>query len=468
MLTKTELDAQIEETKSLKTRVEAAEAKSRALEEEKANMIATKGYTPVGGRSDSDEQRTLRFFGVSHPKQLLDINVAAKRYDRVPDEFKHLALEFKKAVDVARFSAQIFKGDAQDVIGKTEDQDRIARCPNILETRFGREVLAPAVKAFGSTVSGSGDEWVPTASASTFIPEYELETVLEKRFELINMPSNPFDMPKMKDVTKARIAAEGATKSGATFGTDKIVLSATKLVEYYEIPEELSEDSAPDFLAAGRDQVVQAQIRAAESAIINGDNDGTHIDSDTQAGAADLAEKAWKGLRRQALANSANGSTLSFGAAAVTHANLKTLRSRMGKFGSVPGNLLIVAGPAVYMQLVGLDEVTTAEKFGPMATIFKGALAAWSGIPIVNSEWFREDLNATGVYDGVTVDKAGILMVNLKRWYLGQRRPIKVKVMPSLPAQDIWLMASYRRVDFQGHVQGAVEKSVVYGYNIAK
>ena len=221
-------------------------------------------------------------------------------------------------------------------------------------------------------------------------------------------------------------------------------------------------------MAAGRDEVVRAQIRAAEAAIISGDNDGTHIDSDTQAGAADLAEKAWKGLRRQALANSANGSTLDMGNAAVSHANLKTLRSRMGKFGSIPGDLLILAGPAVYMQLVGLDEVSTVEKFGPMATILKGALAAWQGIPIVNAEQFREDLNATGVYDGVTATRAGILMVNAKRWYMGQRRPIKVKVMPSLPAQDQWLMASYRRVDFQGHAQSATEKSVVYGYNIAK
>jgi hypothetical protein len=398
----------------------------------------------------------------------LDINVAAKRFDRVPEEIKHMALSFKEAMDIARMTAQICKGDPTDVIGKTEAQDRIARCPSMLDTRYGKEVVAPMLKAFGSTVSGGGDEWVPTASASTYIPEYELAMVLEKRFEMINMPSNPFDLPKISGVTKARIAAEGATKTGAQFTTAKVTFSATKLVEYYEIPEELDEDSAPDFLAAGRSELLLAQVRAAAAAIVSGDNDGTHIDSDTQAGAADLAEKAWKGLRRQALANSANGVTVDFGNAAVTHANMKILRSRMGKFGSIPEDLLIIAGPAVYLQLTGLDEVTTVEKFGPMATILKGALAAWSGIPIVNEEQFREDLNATGVYDGVTTTRAGVLMVNLKRWYMGQRRPIKMKVMPSLPAEDKWLMASYRRVDFQGHAQGAVEKSVAYGYNIAK
>ena len=463
MKTKAELDKLVEETKSLKTRTEAAEARVQALEDEKANWIANNG-TPAGNRSNSDEQRALRHFGVSHPKQLLDINVAHPRFKGVPDELKSLVLRFKETVDTARFTAQIFHGDAQDHIGQKEDQDRIAVVKHMIHTRYGKEVLAPALKAFGSTVSGAGDEWVPTLVSSSYIPEYELDYALEKKFELVSMPSNPFDMPKTKSLTKARIAAEGATKTAANFGTEKITLNATKLCEYYEIPEELSEDSAPDFLAAGRKEVVPAQVRASEAAIISGDNDGTHPDSDTQAGAADLAEKAWKGLRAIALANSA---TTSFGGAAVTHANLKIMRSRLGKYGSIPDDLLIIAGPAVYMQLVGLDEVSTVEKFGPMATILKGALAAWQGIPVVNSEQFREDLHASGVYDGMTTNLAGLLMVNLKTFWVGQRRPIKVKVMPSLPSSDQWLMASYRRVDFKGYTQSATLKSVQYGIKIA-
>lgn len=465
MITKAELDNLVEETKSLKTRTEAAEAKVKELETEKATIIASKGYSPVGGRSDSDEQRAMKYFGVSHPKQLLEINTASARYNNVPAEMKHLVRNFKEAVDTARFTAQMFHGEPQDVIGKDESSDRIARVKSILDTRVGKEIVAPALKAFGSTVSGAGDEWVPTMVSSSYIPEYELDYVLENKFEMVNMPSNPFDMPKSTNVTKARIAAEGATKSAAQFGTQKISLNATKLVEYYEIPEELSEDSAPDFLAAARREVVLAQTRAAEAAIISGDNDGSHPDSDTQAGAADLAEKAWKGLRAIALANSA---THSFGGAAVTHANLKSLRAKMGKYGSLPQDLMIVCGPIVYQQLVGLDEVSTIEKFGPMATILKGALAAWQGIPVVNAEQFREDLNATGVYDGVTETFAGLLMVNMKTFWLGQRRPIKVKVMPSLPADDKWLMASYRRVDFKGFTQAANLKSVLYGINIAK
>lgn len=465
MMTKADLDKVVEETKSLKARVEAAESKAQTLEDEKATWISSKGYTPAGNRSDSDESRALRYFGCSHPKQLLDVNTADEKFSRVPGELKHLVMNFKKAIDVGRFISQRFRGDALDHVGETEAQDRVAPCRAILETNWGKNVIAPAIKAFGSTVSGGGDEWVPTASSSSYIPEWELEKALESKFLLVNMPTNPFDMPKISGVTKARIATENTAMTGANFTSDKISMSCQKLSEYYIIPEELSEDSAPDFLAAGRDEVVEAQKRAAESAIISGDDDGTHIDSDTQAGAADLAEKAWSGLRKLALANSA---TISFTGAGITEAKLSSMRAKGGKFFVDPANLLWVVGPNAYIQMLSLPNVATLDKFGPHASIISGSLGSYQGISIISSGQYREDLNATGVYDGITTNLTSVLLVNKKRFYMGQRRPIKVKLMPDLPSQDRWLLASYRRVTFKGHTQSAGEMSVVYGINIAK
>lgn len=475
MLTKEELEAQLQQTKALEARTTAAEAKAvaveaklKSLEDEKAAAIATgKGWAPISRSGMSDEQKAMRLFGVSHVKSLLTVNTAHPRYKRVPDEYKHMVVELKKNLDTARFIAQMFRGQPLDRIGQNESQDYTAHVKGILDGNFGKEV-ALQLKAFGSTVGGSGDEWVPTAMSASFIEEYEQERVLASRVRTIPMPTNPFEITVMKNVTKARKIAENTSATGATFGTDKLSFSATKLVEYYEIPEELQEDSAPDFLAAGRDEVVKAQDRAEEAAMINGDDDGTHIDSDTQAGAADLAEKIWKGWRRQAIANSANGSTVDAGNAILSEPFCRTVRARMGKFGSNPSELMWVCGASVYTQFLALDSVATVDKYGPLAVNLKGALGAYQGIPIVNAEYMREDLNATGVYDGVTIDRAGVLLVNTTRWYLGQRRPIRVKLMADMPKDDRWLLASYQRKDFKGHTQGAVEKSVVYGYNLAK
>ncbi len=446
----------------LEARVQEVELREKNL----ANTIIHSGSS-VGNRTGSDEARALAAFGCSHVKSLMNVNVADARFKHVPEELKGLVLQLKQTVDVARMVGQIYYGGEKDVIGSSAENDRIGRVKHMLDSRFAKEELVGRLKAFGSTVAGGGDEWVPTLSASTFVPEFELEFMLESRMKQVSMLSNPYDMPIQSSVTKARKIAENTQATATNFGTNKIQFSAVKSVEYYVLPEELSEDSAPDILSVARDEVVRAQIRAIEAAIINGDDDGAHIDSDTQALGADVAEKFWKGLRRQALANGANGATTDFGNAVVSAALLRTLRARMGKFGVNPLDLILLAGPSAAAQLQSLDQVATVDKFGPMATILKGVLSAYQGIPIITSQYMREDLNATAVYDGITFNRAGLILLNKNRWYVGTRRPIKVKIQPDMVDQDRMLMASYQRKDFKGQTQSATEVSVSYGYNIA-
>lgn len=451
---------------TLKARADDAEAKVKSLETEKAKLIKGVGNMTTAGQSyTSDEQRALRAFGANSVKDLLAVNTGSPRFKSVSPELKHTVLELKRSVDVARQVAQMFKGDAQDHFGSSESNDRIARVKHVFDTHYGKEVLAPRLKAFSSTGAGDGLEFVQTLTSSAYIDEYELDFALETKFKNVAMPSNPYKLPVKTDVTKARIIAEGAQTTQANFGTSELEMDATKLVEYMVLPEELNEDSAPDILAAIREEVIRAQARAVEAALVNGDDDGTHIDSDTQAAGADVAEKAWKGLRRQALANSANGGTLSF-AGSVSVTLLRQLRTQMKRFGVNPMELMWIVGPAVYNQMVALEQVLTVDKYGPQATIQTGQLASCFGIPVYVSQYAREDLNATGVYDGVTTTKGGILLVNKSRWYLGTRRPIVTKVMQDLPSYDRWLMASYQRKDFVGHAQSASETSVAYGYNI--
>lgn len=421
----------------------------------------------AGGSSSSDEQKAMRAFGCSHVAELIHVNTGLPKFKHVSAELKGAVKQLKSDVDVARYIAQILHSAPLDKIGsKSESGDVIAKIKGLCDTNFGKDVLVPRMKAFMSSADPASP-WVPTMLASNYIEEFQIEPVLENRFETVNMLSPVYKQPIQQGLKKARIIGEGAAITDTTFGTGNLTWTAKKLGEYHILTEEVTEDTAPDILAAARESVIMSQIRAVESALLNGDDDGTHIDSDTQAGAADLCEKVWKGLRRQALANSANGSTLDFANGAITEALLRTLRSRMGKFGVNPLDLLFIAGPVALQQFVGLTNVSTVEKFGPMATVLKGALAAYQAIPIVTSEHMREDLNATGVYDGTTVNRSAILLVNLKRWMIGIRRPIMVKAMQDLPMYDRFLLASYQRKDFQGFVQSATEKSVVYGYNIA-
>lgn len=451
---------------SINDKLDALE-KGRTDEDRAAISAILKGGSMPQSRT-SDEERALKFFGCQHPAQLLRVNTAHKNFAGVPAEIKQVVLDLKMTVNTARFISQQFYGEAQDFIGTDPSQDRAGKVKGMLDHYFGKNELSTRLKAFGSTVVGAGDEFVPTLMSQIYAEELQMPREVQSKFREMKMPSNPYELPVAGGFTKARKIAENTQATGTNFTTsNKITFSATKLVEYYELPEELTEDSAPDIYALGMREITEAQNRAVEAAIINGDDDGTHIDSDTQAGAADLAEKVWKGLRRQALANSANGGTTDFSNAVVSEALLRTLRSRMKKAGVKPSDLMFIADPIVLQQLNALTNVATIDKYGPQATVLTGELAKYQGIPIVASESMRSDLNATGVYDGVTTNRAGLLLVNIKRWYIGMRRPIVIKVMQDLPSYDRWLMASYQRLDFKGHTQSASEVSVAYGYNIA-
>lgn len=462
-----ELEKILKATKDMEARLVKAEGRQKEWDQAKENLIAQGGYRPAAISVNSDEQRALRYYGCTHAKDLLQVNVGHPDYIHVPAELKFLVLDLKKTIDVARMTAQLCLGDPTDRVRKTDKADDLipGNVKGIFNTYYGKHVLAPKLKALGTGNAGEGAEWVPTVVSSQFIEEFELDRQLSKQFQSINMPSNPFDLPIQDGTTEARIQAEGATITQANFGTSKITFDAVKLAEFTVLPEELNEDSAPNILALKRREVSEAISRGIEQAIMNGDDDGAHIDADTQAGAADLAAKSMSGLRKLALANSA---TTDFVNAVVSTAKLRDMRAAMGKFGVNPRDLVWCVSSKIYNQFLALDEVSTVEKFGPQATILRGALSALDGIPIILSEFSRDDLNASGVEDGITTDRSQVMLFNHTRAMLGVRRPIRVRAtFDPVPPNDRWLCVAWWRGDFQAHAQSATEASIQLGINVA-
>lgn len=451
--------------KDLEARVAASEQKSAELEAANAKLMAQGLNDKSAG---SHEKRLLAKVGCAHTglKGLMQKNVAeAGKY--LPLEERMQLLELKKDFQAARLAAQIFHGEPLDrEFDLNQDNPRGSSVKSIFDTAYAKECdLAGRFKAFGSEVATGGAEWVPTMIANNYVEEYELELAVHKLFRMINMPQDPYEQPVIKGLPVARGISENATATEGTFETAVIPFKSQKLFEYYPVSEELNEDSAVDFLRAATTEVGQAQLRAYDTMLINGDTTATHQDSDTTA--ANDARKLRDGLRKLALANSANGVTVDFGGNAITGANLDAMRAAGRKFAKNPAELAWIFSPIGYLQAQALEGVTSVDKIGPLAaTILKGVLDFYRGIQIVTSEYMRDDLNASGVYDGVTTDRTGILLVNHRRFYMGRRRPIRIVAKYDQRAElDRWQIVSYSRVDFKGHEQGAAEQSVVYGYN---
>jgi len=460
MVTKETVEKMLEEAKETKAKVDAAEAKVKEMEEKTVKALT--GMAPAGSRSSSIENRALTAFGVSSAKDLLSVNTADERYAAVPQELKHAVRQLKEACDTGRKIAQMFHGQPADKGSYGDRPENLAAVQGIESTYYGKNVVAPLLKAFNTTDFGS---WLPQVVSQVYVPEYELDMTLEDKFKAINMPTAKYTLPVVTGVTKARKAAEGATISAANFNSDKVELEAVKIAEHFLLPEELTEDSAPDVIAITKSELVAAHKRSVEAAIINGDNDGTHPDSDTQAAGSDVAEKLWKGLRPLALANT--GASVNFNGP-VTEALLISMIGKMKKFGVNKKELMWIVGPGVDAALMGLTAILTVEKAGPLAAaILNGQPSAILGIPVYTSQFMREDMNASGVYDGTTTSKASVLLVNHRRFFVGVRRPLEVRLQMALPNQDQWMLASYQRKAFKGHAQLATEMSCVYGYNVA-
>jgi HK97 family phage major capsid protein len=446
------------------TKITELQTKNQVLEQEKAQWIASSQHSNHGGSAMSLEKSIVKSFGVNGVKDLIKVNTAHPRFAAVPSEMKAQVIQLKQDVDTARHIAQMYYNDRPD--GDLDSDTGVSKAKEILNTKFAKEVdLEARVKAFDTGVAGSGAEFIPTLLSDTYMEEIQLIKKVPSLFRELALPSSPFKMPMTTNYTVGRIVAENNAATDTSFTTTDVQFDAKKFYEYFLMSEEMTEDSAPAILQIGRQEIGEAIVRAWERSIIDGDDSVAHMDSDVVS--ASDARKAFKGLRKKALANSANGSVVNVGTA-LTFQKLLEMRAAGGPAFIDPRQCALLVGVNGYNQLMGLSEVITVDKAGGFSTLVSGSLASIMGMPIVTSQFIREDLNAAGVHDGLVTDNTFALMVNTRRFMLGMRRPIRLKVQRDARAEyDRWQLVAYSRTAFNGAPQGANENSVVIGVNVS-
>jgi HK97 family phage major capsid protein len=441
-------------TKELREQLKAARDNIKAHKEKR--LAASNGSARPDGFAAQEKAAVARF-GVKTLNKLIKINTSDRRYKGLPEEDRQAVSNLKEAVDVTLMCAHIFKKAPQNVAAYDE-------------------MIVPALKAFGIEVGEVGREWIPTVVSDSYVEEYNLERRVAGLFTELKMPSNPYDYPVMSNGFIASRLGENTQKGTKDqFSSSKITLTAQKLSNQAELPEELNEDSAVDVMKVIRKELIEGQDKAMEIAILEGDADGTHQHSFSQitglAIAADSCETVFDGLRKRALAANLK---VDGGAQPVNEEKLSELRKKMGKFGVHPSELALIAGVRGHQDLLQLDDVRTLEQYGPQATVLSGEIAKYEGYPVIVSEYLREDTDTTGVNGATPANniKASMVLVNLKRFFTGLRRAIQVKVEANRTAFDAWDMVSFSRRAFDGVLKkdgsnGNVEKSVALLYNLA-
>jgi hypothetical protein len=321
-----------------------------------------------------------------------------------------------------------------------------------------------ALRAMDVDTATEGGNWVPTGIGAAWHQKVRASGKIAPLFQRIDIPTNPWKWPvEGGDATAYRVGEPvGDTETKMTASTpgtvaptfDAEIFGARTLVS-----RSMEADSAAAILPYIKGKLVRAFVNAEERAILDGDSDGTHQDSDVAASTTD-ARTAWDGLRKRALANASQALTT------MTAANIATLRKGMGKWGLNPEDLALIVGINNYYTLLSDSNLLTVDKFGPQATILNGQIGSVHGIPVIASEYVREDLAATGLYTG-TGATTYFLLVNRGEWAMGQRMAMDVEVDDSIYRETYQrVLVGFMREDFQNIGDASTNDDTAVAVNV--
>ena len=76
--------------------------------------------------------------------------------------------------------------------------------------------------------SGSGAAWIPTGYSPDLIWKFELERMLAGKFEVVNMPNDPFRIPRQTSRGKIYKKSRGVAVDKSRAGDDYVTLSTDR------------------------------------------------------------------------------------------------------------------------------------------------------------------------------------------------------------------------------------------------
>jgi len=324
--------------------------------------------------------------------------------------------------------------------------------------------LSDLAKSMNTTGANQGTDWIPTQFSSDLYRLVHLEYKVASLFREIAMPTPVYKLPVVKSESSPFLATEQTSDTtptkftASTPNTTNVTFTAQKWATRVVFSDEISEDSIIPIVEYIKSDMAMKIAHGYEDALVNGDNTATHMDADVTS-ASDI-RKAWKGLRKLAVANGWTKSLSSF-----TTANLRSMRAQMGKYGVDPSKLAWIISPKDLQLFLGLAEVITMEKYGPQATIVTGELARLDNIPIILSEKMREDVNASGVNDSTTNNKGIVLLCYTGGFLRGMRRQLTTGSFIDVQT-DQTVLVNTMRGDFEPVYNIATEPLVSLGINI--
>lgn len=310
-------------------------------------------------------------------------------------------------------------------------------------------------RAFADS-SGAGAEWIPDVFSPELFMAFEIPSVFADAFPTTDL-TGPTIKPKITGQPRLYLLGADSTSDqpailqATQVTTSNQTLAPPTLGMRAVIGMASAEDAALPVVSIVQQMLVKAHADGYEDAMVNGDTAGTHQDAiatwnirsrwgSSGLGGSNDHRRAFMGFRalaydRSATVDQSGGQTVA-----------KVLEELVGGLGEyAAGNVLLATSPEVYFKKFATDSnVLTVDKFGPSASILRGAPASLGGRPILLSRFISADLATTGLYTGSGAT-SGVLAINRESFAHYRRRGPSVDITRTANTQTIEIVATQRK-----------------------
>ena len=322
------------------------------------------------------------------------------------------------------------------------------------------ELKTRAMYSTGSTV---GDELVMNELSPEVVAMFNVERQVAATIKTFQLPRGEWTIPNVTANPTVYLQGESSSDDASAYKASNMTLAqrsmvAATLAARVAISSELDEDSVAPMMELLSPAFAEAMAQAEENAIINGQATSA-IDTGDAPGPNDV-RSAFDGIRYNV--QTAAKEDLSTWSAATVFAMI----SGMGKYGIDPRNGVWVPSLSVYLKkMVSDSNFVSLEKAGPLATNINGSLGFFYGRAVLPSDQVSESMNASGVYDGVTETKTGVILFRPDRYKMGVRRGMTIDSETVKRAGQTHLIVTMREV--LRKMGGTTDYTEALGYNIA-
>jgi len=463
----------------LRSLAEKAGADMRAMQEK----LALSGRAPTGPESEiSGRYGTKAVDGSPTLRMYRRENTDGGWEPRLLDDTLSLG-EWHKAAKAAASDVSLVALIRCRSTHELRDPSMIGRlAPKSLRRLQSTLRYAPAgvrQRIFNST-DGTGGEFIPTEVRLPELitaAELAIEHSFSGLFDSDPMPNRTVISPLVTAGATPYLMGEASNDDPAQYRSSSLTSSErSRTAQKYGVRLVVDADADEDSIVAARATIIDLASKSIaigrDDAVLNGDT-GTHQDTGIASwnprsmwdssglGSSVDHRRAWVGLRARAQDVSA---TLDLNSA-LTYANLLTLRGQLDPALGLDGDLVLALPFEDYVSsLLSLTQLATVDKYGASASVVTGEIARVAGMRVVTPHMMTSDLNASGVYDGVTTTQGQLLAFNRSRFRFGVRRGLMTEADKDITRGVHHLVASRREIFWT--LDGASAKNVAQGYDL--